>query len=223
MINLTDIKKRYDMGTNSIMALDGVSMSVADGEFCAIVGPSGSGKSTLMNIIGCLDTPTDGEYELDGVPVHELCDDTLAEIRGKRIGFVFQQFNLLGHLTAVENVEVPLGYTNYARSQRRERAMELLSMVGLSDRALHRPYEMSGGQQQRVSIARALSNDPAIILADEPTGALDSKTGEEVLSILKQLNRAGKTIIMITHDMHVAGHAGRVITIMDGVVKKAGY
>lgn len=218
MIMLRDIRKYYKMGDNVVRALDGVSLHIEKGEFAAIVGPSGSGKSTLMNIIGCLDTATSGEYILDGTPIRNYSEGNLADIRNRKIGFVFQQFNLLPHLTAEENVEVPLVYARVHAGRRRQKARELLELVGLGERTRHKPTELSGGQQQRVSIARALANDPAIILADEPTGALDSKTGEEVLRLLQQLNAAGKTIVMITHDLKIASHAGRSITIGDGKI-----
>lgn len=216
MIRMTGIKKYYRMGDNVVRALDGVSLSIAAGEFVAIVGPSGSGKSTLMNIVGCLDAPTEGEYVLNGIPVGRYRGAQLADIRNREIGFVFQQFNLLSHLSALENVEVPLVYAKIPRAKRRERARALLESVGLGERVRHRPTELSGGQQQRVSIARALANDPAILLADEPTGALDSKTGEEVLALLQGLNAGGKTIVMITHDRKIASHAKRIVTIQDG-------
>lgn len=216
MITLNNIEKYYRMGDNVVRALDGVSLEIAKGEFAAIVGASGSGKSTLMNIIGCLDTATGGEYILDGTPIKNYSESELADIRNRRIGFVFQQFNLLPHLTAEENVEVPLVYAKMRASKRRQRAQELLELVGLGERMRHKPTELSGGQQQRVSIARALANNPSILLADEPTGALDSKTGEEVLRLLQQLNDGGKTIVMITHDLKIASHAGRAVTISDG-------
>ena len=216
MITLNDVKKTYKMGDTVVNALDGVSIQVDRGEFAAIVGTSGSGKRTLMNIIGCLAVASAGEYILDGIPIRNYREKELADIRGSRIGFVFQQFNLLGHLTALENVEVPLTYARVPSSKRRVRAKELLALVGLGDRMNHRPTELSGGQQQRVSIARALANDPSILLADEPTGALDSKTGEEVLALLQSLNASGKTIVMSTHDLKIASHAGRRISIADG-------
>jgi len=219
MILLKGIKKYYKMGENIVKALDGIDIEIVEGEFTAIVGPSGSGKSTLMHIIGCLDVASEGEYTLNNIPIKKYADYQLADIRGKQIGFVFQQFNLLSHLTAIENVEVPLTYAKLSKSKRREKARELLTLVGLGERTKHKPTELSGGQQQRVSIARALANSPAIILADEPTGALDSKTGIEVLELLKELNRQGKTIIMITHDMNIAAHAKRIITLMDGKIE----
>jgi putative ABC transport system ATP-binding protein len=218
MINIQEITKRYEMGSNIVMALDGISIDIQEGEFVAIVGPSGSGKSTLMNIIGCLDIVTSGTYVLNQIPIQEYDQDELADIRNQQIGFIFQQFNLLPSFTAIENVMMPMTYAKVAKKQRELKAAALLQTVGLGDRMDHKPTELSGGQQQRVSIARALANDPAIILADEPTGALDSKTGKEVLTLLKTLNSNGKTVIVITHDHEVALFANRVITLKDGKV-----
>lgn len=218
MINIQEVTKRYEMGSNIVMALDGISLDIQEGEFVAIVGPSGSGKSTLMNIIGCLDIVTSGTYVLNQIPIQEYDQDELADIRNQQIGFIFQQFNLLPSFTAIENVMMPMTYAKVAKRQRELKAAELLKTVGLGDRMDHKPTELSGGQQQRVSIARALANDPAIILADEPTGALDSKTGKEVLTLLKTLNSNGKTVIVITHDHEVAGFANRIITLKDGKV-----
>jgi putative ABC transport system ATP-binding protein len=218
MINIQEITKRYEMGSNVVMALDGISIDIHEGEFVAIVGPSGSGKSTLMNIIGCLDIVTSGKYVLNQIPIQEYDQDELADIRNQQIGFIFQQFNLLPSFTAIENVMMPMTYAKVAKKQRELKAASLLQTVGLGDRMDHKPTELSGGQQQRVSIARALANDPAIILADEPTGALDSKTGKEVLTLLKTLNGNGKTVIVITHDHEVARFANRVITLKDGKV-----
>lgn len=218
MIAIQEITKRYEMGSNIVMALDGISLDIQEGEFVAIVGPSGSGKSTLMNIIGCLDVVTSGTYVLNKIPIQEYEQDELADIRNQQIGFIFQQFNLLPSFTAIENVMMPMTYAKVAKKQREVKAAELLKLVGLEDRMDHKPTELSGGQQQRVSIARALANSPAIILADEPTGALDSKTGKEVLSLLKKLNKDGKTVIVITHDHEVARFANRVITLKDGKV-----
>lgn len=218
MINIQEITKRYEMGNNIVMALDGISLDIHEGEFVAIVGPSGSGKSTLMNIIGCLDIVTSGTYVLNQIPIQEYDQDELADIRNQQIGFIFQQFNLLPSFTAIENVMMPMTYAKVAKKQRELKAATLLQTVGLGDRMDHKPTELSGGQQQRVSIARALANDPAIILADEPTGALDSKTGKEVLTLLKKLNSNGKTVIVITHDHEVALFANRVITLKDGKV-----
>ncbi|MBV1710311.1 MAG: ABC transporter ATP-binding protein [Erysipelothrix sp.] len=218
MINIQEVTKRYEMGSNIVMALDGISIDIHEGEFVAIVGPSGSGKSTLMNIIGCLDIVTSGTYVLNQIPIQEYDQDELADIRNQQIGFIFQQFNLLPSFTAIENVMMPMTYAKVAKKQRELKAATLLQTVGLGDRMDHKPTELSGGQQQRVSIARALANDPAIILADEPTGALDSKTGKEVLTLLKTLNSNGKTVIVITHDHEVARFANRVITLKDGKV-----
>lgn len=218
MIKLNGVTKRYLMGDTVVMALDGVDIQIKEGEFVAIVGPSGSGKSTLMNIIGCLDVITDGYYELNEIPIKDYDQDELADIRNKQIGFVFQQFNLLTNLSALENVMMPMTYAKMNKKNREEKANQLLSLVGLSDRTHHKPTELSGGQQQRVSIARALANDPAIILADEPTGALDTKTGQEVLNTLKELNKKGKTVLIITHDVEVARNTNRIITLRDGKV-----
>lgn len=218
MIKLNGVTKRYLMGDTIVMALDGVDIQIKEGEFVAIVGPSGSGKSTLMNIIGCLDVITDGYYELNEIPIKDYDQDELADIRNKQIGFVFQQFNLLTNLSALENVMMPMTYAKISKKNREEKANQLLSLVGLSDRTHHKPTELSGGQQQRVSIARALANDPAIILADEPTGALDTKTGQEVLNTLKELNKKGKTVLIITHDVEVARNTNRIITLRDGKV-----
>ena len=219
LIKLQDVYKIYSEGMESeVRALDGVSCEIERGEFVAVVGPSGSGKSTLMNIFGCLDIPTYGTYWVDGVDVSELSDAELSKIRNKQIGFIFQSFNLIGSLSALENVELPLIYQGIAPGRRREMAMEALDRVGLGGRYNHRPWEMSGGQQQRVAIARAISTRPPIIMADEPTGALDSKTGQEVLSFLRQLNREGSTIILITHDNGIAATARRLIRISDGLI-----
>ena len=216
MIKLEHIFKIYEMGENKVYALDDVSLHVAAHEFVSIIGPSGSGKSTLMNMLGCLDVPTQGRYFLDGTDISKKTDDELAEIRNKKIGFVFQGFNLLPKLTAVENVELPLIYSNVSAKERHEKAKEALAKVGLEGRIDHKPTELSGGQQQRVAIARALITDPPIILADEPTGNLDSKSGKEVMEIFKNLNANGNTIILITHDCGVAAQAKRVVRIQDG-------
>ena len=217
LIELRNVYKIYSEGLESeVRALDGVSLEVERGEFVAVVGQSGSGKSTMMNVLGCLDIPTRGTYRLDGVDVRELSDKELSRIRNKQIGFIFQQYNLIQNLTVLENVELPLIYQGIDPIDRRELAMEALGRVGLADRAQHRPTQMSGGQQQRVAIARAISTHPPIIMADEPTGALDSRTGHEVLGFLQQLNKEGSTVILITHDNGIAATARRVVRIADG-------
>jgi len=218
MIRLENLSKIYRMGDNRVVALNDISLSINKGEFVAIIGPSGSGKSTLMNIIGCLDVATEGKYYLDGRDITSYNHNQLAEIRNKKFGFVFQGFNLLPKLTALENVELPLIYSGVGASKRREEALRTLNMMGLGERIRHRPSELSGGQQQRVAIARALVNHPSVILADEPTGNLDSKSGMEILQILKDLHSQGNTIILITHDMNIAQHARRMIRIQDGQI-----
>ena len=218
LIDLRHISKVYTLGGEEVRANDDISISVAHGEFLAIVGKSGSGKSTLMNIIGALDVPTEGEYYLGGEDVTQMRDDQLAEIRNKMIGFIFQQYNLLPKLNILENVELPLLYAGFSKTERRERAMLSLKRVGLEEKWKNMPNQRSGGQQQRVSIARALAGTPSLILADEPTGALDSKTGREVLGFLKTLNEEGNTIVMITHDNSIALQAKRVVRIIDGKV-----
>ena len=221
LIEIHNLVKHYRVGALSVHALKGVSLEIARGEFVAIMGPSGSGKSTLMNILGCLDKPTSGAYLLDGLSVGALDRDQLAEIRGQKIGFVFQQFNLLARTSAAENVELPLLYTETPAGGRRKRAMEALAAVGLADRADHHPSQLSGGQQQRVAIARALVNQPRIILADEPTGALDTRTSIEIMSIFQRLNRAsGITMIVVTHEPDIAAYAGRNIHFRDGRLQK---
>ena len=220
LISLTNIKRHYDVGGEIVRALDGVDLKIQQNEYISIMGPSGSGKSTLMNMIGCLDTPTEGTYEFGGELVHEMDDDQLASIRNRKIGFVFQTFNLLPKATALRNVEVPLIYSNIPKDDRLEMANSALVSVGLGDRVDHKPNELSGGQRQRVAIARALVNDPSIILADEPTGNLDSKSGIEIMKILDQLHSKGNTIILVTHEQEIARHANRKITIFDGRVKK---
>jgi putative ABC transport system ATP-binding protein len=216
MIEIKGVSKVYQMGVNEVKALDRVDIDIAEREFVSIIGPSGSGKSTLMHVIGCLDVPTEGRYRLDGEEVSELSDNKLAQIRSRKIGFVFQQFNLLTKLSALENVELPLIYQGTGLRERRDRAMLALTRVGLGDRSHHRPSELSGGQQQRVAIARALVADPPLILADEPTGNLDTHSGEEILAILKSLHEKGNTIVVITHDMEVAQATERMIHIRDG-------
>ena len=216
LIELRDIYKIYQMGDTAVHALDGVSLTIDKGEFVAIVGQSGSGKSTAMNIIGCLDVPTSGSYHLGGVDVSTMDDDDQAEIRNKMLGFIFQQYNLIPKLNVLENVELPLLYAGVDAAERRERAMSALSRVGLTDKGKNLPSQLSGGQQQRVSIARALAGNPSVILADEPTGALDSRTGREVLSFLQKLNREGDTVVLITHDNSIAVKANRIVRLQDG-------
>ncbi|MGN0649960.1 MAG: ABC transporter ATP-binding protein [Oscillospiraceae bacterium] len=219
-INAENLYRYYNVGGTVVKALDGVNIRVDDGEYVTIAGASGSGKSTLMNILGCLDQPTAGSYSLDGLDISQLDDGALSRIRSRKIGFVFQSFNLIPGLTAVENVELPLMYRGVPRKQRRELAMSALESVSLANRAKHRPSEMSGGQQQRTAIARAIAADPSIILADEPCGNLDSVSGREVMEILSRLNQIGKTIVMITHDERAAKMAERLIRISDGRVVK---
>lgn len=218
LIDIKDMYKIYEMGSEKVHALDGVDIKIEQGEYVAIVGPSGSGKSTLMNMIGCLDSPTSGEYHLDGKDISTMSDRELTMIRRKKIGFVFQQFNLLKKSTALENVELPAMYNGADGKERKDMAIEALESVGLGDRTKHRPSELSGGQQQRVAIARALVNKPPVILADEPTGNLDSKSGEDIMQMIKELHEKGNTIVLITHDSEVAEHAPRVIHIRDGKI-----
>jgi putative ABC transport system ATP-binding protein len=217
MLEMENVTKVYQMGNTEVRALNGATLKIGDGEWVAITGPSGSGKSTLMAILGCLDSPTSGSYQLDGIEVDKMRDDQLAAVRNQKIGFVFQQFNLLARTSALENVELPLLYSSTNR--RREKAKAALDAVGLGDRLHHRPNELSGGQQQRVAIARALVTEPSIVLADEPTGNLDSKTGTEIMNLFSELHRAhGITVIFVTHDPSIAAKAQRVIKISDGVV-----
>ncbi len=218
IIELTDVRKTYLMGTEEVHALDGVDLTVDKGEYIAIMGASGSGKSTLMNLIGCLDTPTSGSYLLRGTAVESLDDSELAAIRNKEIGFVFQTFNLLARTSALHNVELPLIYAGVPRAERRRRALKALEQVGLADRIDHQPNELSGGQRQRVAVARALVNDPAILLADEPTGNLDSATSVEIMELFDQLHAAGNTVILVTHEPDIAAHAHRQVTLRDGKV-----
>jgi putative ABC transport system ATP-binding protein len=223
IIDIKNITKLYEMGVEKLYALKGVDVKIERNEYVAIMGPSGSGKSTLMNIIGCLDTPTSGDYSLNGKDVHEMDDDELAEIRNKEIGFVFQTFNLLPRSDALHNVELPLIYSGLSKHDRIKRAEESLANVGLADRMKHKPNELSGGQRQRVAVARALVNHPSIILADEPTGNLDTKTGEEIMALFAELNKEGNTIILVTHEEDIARHANRIIKIRDGMIESDIY
>jgi putative ABC transport system ATP-binding protein len=216
LIRLENISRRYEMGSETVHALRDVSLNIQRGEYVAIMGPSGSGKSTLMNLLGCLDTPTSGRYDLNGTDVSEMDDNDLADVRNREIGFVFQTFNLLPRSNALHNVELPLIYSGMDSDTRRERALQALSNVGLSDRVHHKPNELSGGQRQRVAIARALVNSPSILLADEPTGNLDSKTGIEIMALFEDLANKGNTIIVVTHEEDVARHARRILRIRDG-------
>jgi putative ABC transport system ATP-binding protein len=219
MIVMENVEKVYRMGEIDVAALKSISMLINKGEFVSIMGPSGSGKSTLMNIIGCLDVPTAGKYELDNIPVNGLDDNQLAEIRNKKIGFVFQTFNLLAREDAIHNVELPMVYNDVSEKERLATALRVLEIVGLGQRAKHRPSEMSGGERQRVAIARSLVNNPAILLADEPTGNLDSRTGEEIMGTLQKLHSDGITIVLVTHDRDIAGYSQRIIHIKDGLVE----
>jgi len=219
IIRIEGLERRYDMGGEIVHALRGVSLSISRNEYVAIMGPSGSGKSTMMNVLGCLDTPDAGSYWLNGQEVSKLSDDALARVRNKEIGFVFQTFNLLPRASALHNVELPLVYAGISTTERNERARRALTRVGLGDRMHHRPNELSGGQRQRVAIARALVNQPSILLADEPTGNLDSTTSEEIMAVFAELHREGQTVIMVTHEPDIAEHAERVVTLRDGRVE----
>jgi putative ABC transport system ATP-binding protein len=219
IIEIRDLHKEYIMGTQVVRALRGVSFNLLRNEYVAIMGPSGSGKSTLMNMIGCLDTPTRGDYILNGKNVSDLSDNELAAVRNKEIGFVFQTFNLLARSNCLSNVELPLIYSGMRSSERKKRALDVLDKVGLSDRIDHKPNELSGGQRQRVAVARALVNNPSILLADEPTGNLDSKTGEEIMQLFEELYRQGNTIIVVTHEEDIAAHARRIIRLRDGLLE----
>lgn len=219
IISVKDLKKTYIMGAARVYALQSITLDISKNEYVALMGPSGSGKSTLMNLVGCLDTPTAGEYWLNGTNVSTMTDDELAEVRNKEIGFVFQTFNLLPRLTALENVALPLVYAGLGKHQRLDKARQVLDAVGLGDRVDHKPNELSGGQRQRVAIARALVNDPSIILADEPTGNLDSKTSLEIMGILEEIHKLGNTIILVTHELEIAAHAHRIVRLRDGLVE----
>ena len=220
LIHIENMKKIYNPGENEVRALDGIDLDIEKGDLVAIVGHSGSGKSTLMNMLGCLDTPTSGKYVLDGQDVASMTDNQLADVRNKEIGFIFQGFNLISNLDAVGNVELPLVYRGVSKNERKQLAMEALKSVGLEDRMKHKPNEMSGGQQQRVAVARAVAAKPPIILADEPTGNLDTKSTQEIMEILKELHRSGRTVIIITHDEEIASQAHRVTRILDGRIEE---
>jgi putative ABC transport system ATP-binding protein len=220
IIQLKDIRKSYYLGRNELPVLKGIDLEIARNEYVAFMGPSGSGKSTLMNILGCLDTPSSGHYILNAQDVSQMEDDSLADVRNKEIGFVFQQFNLMPKLTAVENVGIPLIYAGISKKERESRALEMLERVGLAERAGHKPNELSGGQCQRVAVARALINQPSIILADEPTGNLDSKTSEEIMEMFASIHASGNTVVLVTHEEDIAEHAGRIIRLRDGVIEQ---
>jgi len=219
LISIKSLNKTYIMGAEKVEALKTVSLDIAKNEYVALMGPSGSGKSTLMNLLGCLDSPTQGEYWLNGIEVSTMDDSELAEVRNKQIGFVFQTFNLMPRLSALENVALPLVYAGIGKEERLEKARKVLESVGLGDRVMHKPNELSGGQRQRVAVARALVNDPAIILADEPTGNLDTKTSYEIMSLFEQIHKAGNTVILVTHEHDIALHAHRVVRMRDGLIE----
>ena len=219
VISTSALTKTYDMGATKVHALRGVDVSISENDYVALMGPSGSGKSTLMNLLGCLDTPTAGDYLLDGINVSTMTDSELAEVRNRKIGFVFQTFNLLPRLTALDNVALPLVYSGMSKADREARAVEVLTQVGLGDRVDHKPNELSGGQRQRVAIARALVNDPSIILADEPTGNLDTKTSIEIMAIFEEIHKQGNTVILVTHEPDIAEHAHRIVRLRDGQVE----
>jgi len=220
VIKLEDLKKNYKMGSVDIYALRGINMEILEGEFVSIMGPSGCGKSTLLNVLGCLDKPTEGKYYLNGCDISLLDDDTLSDMRCNYLGFVFQSYNLIPQLSVVENIEIPLYYQGVSPNESRKKAIEIASRVGLAERLYHKPTELSGGQQQRVGIARALVNNPLVILADEPTGNLDSKSGKEIMDIFIELHTQGKTIIMVTHDENIARYGERIIRLKDGLIEK---
>lgn len=219
LIRITSIKRDFQLGSETINVLKGIDLNIKKGEYVALMGPSGSGKSTLMNLLGCLDTPTSGQYILNGKDVSKMVDDELAEIRNKEIGFVFQTFNLLPRTTALDNVALPMIYAGFSKAERSERAKEVLNQVGLGDRMDHQPNQLSGGQRQRVAVARALVNRPSIILADEPTGNLDSKTSEEIMKLFGEIHANGNTVILVTHEEEIAMHAHRVIRLKDGLIE----
>lgn len=220
LIKISDLKRNFVLGSETIYVLKGIDLEINKGEYVALMGPSGSGKSTLMNLLGCLDTPTSGTYILNGKDVSKMHDDELAEIRNKEIGFVFQTFNLMPRTTALDNVALPMVYAGYSKSERNERATEVLTQVGLAERMDHKPNELSGGQRQRVAVGRALVNKPSIILADEPTGNLDSKTSEEIMGLFNEIHQNGNTVILVTHEEEIAAYAHRIIRLRDGIIEK---
>ena len=220
LIKITNLKRNFILGSETIYVLKGIDLEINKGEYVALMGPSGSGKSTLMNLLGCLDTPTSGTYILNGKDVSQMHDDELAEIRNKEIGFVFQTFNLMPRTTALDNVALPMVYAGYSKSERNVRATEVLTQVGLADRIDHKPNELSGGQRQRVAVGRALVNKPSIILADEPTGNLDSKTSEEIMALFGEIHKNGNTVILVTHEEEIAAYAHRIIRLRDGIIEK---